>query len=320
VAAELNWNLPGNVVPPLTPFDDDGAVDYKTLAREIDYVVASSRPAAICVAGVEAQEYQYLSDDQRRVLIRETIAMIDGRVPALVGISHASYRTSIALAEYASELGASAVQVLLPNRPSGGAATTAEIVAYFEKISTATPLPVVAYHNQGPGADMTVAGLLEVLALDNVVALKESSRNQRFLAVLLHDATTRNLAHIFTTLEVLLGTLILGAAGGTMPPPGSALAALLVEAFHAGDLPRAIRVQQLLSVMPAQWVSHGLVAVSKTSLRAIGLECGLTYPPFGTVPPKHVAEIETFWSSALAEFPELRPAVVEAPLAYGRTS
>jgi 4-hydroxy-tetrahydrodipicolinate synthase len=309
MAAKLDWKLPGNVVPPITPFTAGGEVDYPTLAREIDYVIASSRPAAICVAGVEAQEYQYLSDDQRRLLIRETIAMIDGRVPALVGVSHASYRTSIALAEYARELGASAVQLLLPNRPSGGPATTAEIVAYFELISNETPLPVVAYHNQGPGADMSVAGLLEVLALDNVVALKESSRNQRFLAVLLHDATTRKLAHIFTTLEVLLGTLILGASGGTMPPPGSALSALLVEAFHAGDLPRAIRVQQLLSVMPAQWVSHGLVAVSKTSLRAIGLDCGLTYPPFGTVPAKHIAEIEAFWRSALAEFPGVQPNV-----------
>jgi 4-hydroxy-tetrahydrodipicolinate synthase len=312
VDPKLNWKLPGNVVPPITPFTSGGEVDYATLAREIDYVIASSRPAAICVAGVEAQEYQYLSDDQRRLLIRETIAMIGGRVPALVGISHASYRTSIALAEYAKDLGASAVQLLLPNRPSGGPATTAEIVAYFELISSETPLPVVAYHNQGPGADMSVAGLLEVLALDNVVALKESSRNQRFLAVLLHDATTRKLAHIFTTLEVLLGTLILGASGGTMPPPGSALSALLVEAFHAGDLPRAIRVQQLLSVMPAQWVSHGLVSVSKISLRAIGLDCGLSYPPFGTVPPKHVAEIEAFWQSALAEFPELQPNVATA--------
>jgi len=306
MAAQLNWKLPGNVVPPITPFTAGGEVDYPALARESDYVVASSRPAAICVAGVEAQEYQYLSDDQRRLLIRETIAMIGGRVPALVGISHASYRTSIALAEYARDLGASAVQLLLPNRPSGGKPTTAEVVAYFDLISRESALPVVAYHNQGPGADLSVPALLEVLALDNVVALKESTRNQRFLAVLLHDAAARKLAHIFTTLEVLLGTLILGAAGGTMPPPGSSLAALLVEAFHAGDLPRAVRLQQLLSIMPAQWVDHGLVAVSKASLRAIGLDCGLTYPAFGTVPPKHVVEIEAFWTAALAEFPELR--------------
>ncbi len=303
---KLDWKLPGNVVPPITPFTGGGEVDYPTLAREIDYVIASSRPAAICVAGVEAQEYQYLSDDQRRLLIRETIAMIGGRVPALVGISHASYRTSIALAAYARDLGASAVQLLLPNRPSGGKPTTAEVVAYFDLISRESALPIVAYHNQGPGADLSVPALLEVLALDNVVALKESSRNQRFLAVLLHDARARDLAHIFTTMEVLLGTLILGASGGTMPPPGSALSALLVDAFHAGELPRAIRVQQLLSIMPAQWVEHGLVAVSKISLRALGLDCGLAYPPFGTVPREHVAEIEAFWNSALGEFPELR--------------
>jgi 4-hydroxy-tetrahydrodipicolinate synthase len=307
--SKLDWKLPGNVVPPITPFTGDGKVDYKTLAAEIDYVIVSSRPAAIAVAAVEAQEYQYLSDDERRRLIRETIAMIDGRVPALVGISHASFRTSIELAEYARELGASAVQLLLPNRPSGGPATTAEIVSYFEHISTATPLPVVAYHNQGPGADMSVKGVLEVLALDNVVALKESSRNQRYLAQLLHGAREKQLAHIFTTLEVLLGTLNLGAAGGTMPPPGSALSAILVEAFHAGNLKRAMRVQQLLSVMPALWVQHGLVSVSKTSLRALGLDCGVSYPPFGPVPQTAVDEMGAFWVEALAEFPEIRPAV-----------
>src|ERR1700722_20146600 len=121
-----SWKLPENVVPPVTPFDADGNVDYARLRREIDWVVVSSRPGEIFVAGVEEQEYQYLSDASRRELIRETVAAIGGRVPALVGISHASYRRSIELAALAHELGASAVQVLLPNHPSGGAATTGE--------------------------------------------------------------------------------------------------------------------------------------------------------------------------------------------------
>jgi 4-hydroxy-tetrahydrodipicolinate synthase len=301
-----SWRFPGNVVPPVTPFDDAGAVDYPVLRREIDWVIASSRPAAICVAGVEAQEYQYLTDAARRELIRETIVAIDGRVPALVGVSHASYRRSIELTAYAHELGASAVQLLLPNRPSGGAATTAEIVAYFEAIVRESPLPVVAYHNQGPGADLGVPALMEVLAIDGVVGLKESSRNQRFLANLLREAQARKLGRIFTTLEVLLGTLILGAAGGTMPSPGSALAAILVEAFHAGDFPTAARLQQLLSEMPARWIAHGLVAVSKASMTAIGLDCGPTYPPFGAMPAKDTEEIRAFWESALTEFPVLR--------------
>jgi 4-hydroxy-tetrahydrodipicolinate synthase len=302
-----SWRLPGNVVPPVTPFDANGNVDYAALRREIDWLIPSSRPAAVCVAGVEAQEYQYLSDAARRELVRETIAAVDGRVPALVGISHASFRRSIELAAYAHELGASAVQVLLPNRPSGGAATTAEIVAYFELIARESPLPVVAYHNQGPGADLGVPAVMEVLAIEGVVGLKESSRNQRFLANLLREAQARKLGRIFTTLEVLLGTLILGAAGGTMPAPGSALAAILVEAFAAGDLATAARVQQLLSEMPARWINNGLVAISKASLTAIGLDCGPTYPPFGTVAAKDADEIRAFWDAAVAEFPALRP-------------
>lgn len=301
-----DWKLPGNIVPPVTPFTEDGRVDYAALAREIDYTIASSRPAAICVAGVEAQEYQYLNDAERRELIRETVAIVGTRVPLLVGVSHASFRRSIELAQYAHELGASAVQLLLPNRPSGGAPTTAEVVAYFSAIANECPLPIVAYHNQGPGADLGVPALLEVLALDRVVALKESSRNQRFLANLLREVQARKTAKIFTTLEVLLGTLILGATGGTMPPPGSALAYLLVDAFARNDLPTAIRAQQLLSEMPARWVQHGIVAVSKASLRSLGVDCGPTFPPFGTVPPAHAAEIDAFWETAIEAFPALR--------------
>jgi 4-hydroxy-tetrahydrodipicolinate synthase len=302
----IDWKLPGNIVPPVTPFDATGRVDFAALKTEIDYVVTMARPAAICVAGVEAQEYQYLSDAERRELIRETIAAIGGRVPALVGVSHASYRRSIDLAHFAAELGASAVQLLIPNRPSGGAPTTKEVVAYFTAIAKESPLPVVAYHNQGPGADLGLAALLEVLAIDRVIGHKESSRNQRFLGTLINEANRRELAHIFTTMEVLFPTLVLGAAGGTMPAPGAAISALLVDAVEAGDLASAAKLHALHSEMPARWVGHGLVAVMKVSLRALGIDCGEAFPPFGTVPPAHVAEIEAFWVDALREFPALR--------------
>ncbi len=302
----IDWNLPGNIVPPVTPFNERGRLDVAALRAELDYVIAAARPAAVCVAGVEAQEYQYLSDAGRRELIRETIGALDGRAPALVGVSHASYRVSIELAQYAAELGASAVQLLIPNRPSGGKPTTKEVVAYFEAIARESPLPVVSYHNQGPGADLGLAALLEVFAIDRVIGHKESSRNQRFLGVLIHEAERRGIAHVFTTMEVLFPTLLLGAAGGTMPAPGAAISALLVDAFRAGDLASAAQFHALHSEMPARWVDHGLVAVMKVSLRALGIDCGATYPPFGVVPPAHVEEINAFWAAALERFPALR--------------
>jgi 4-hydroxy-tetrahydrodipicolinate synthase len=302
---QIDWKLPGNIVPPVTPFDARGRVDLAALRREVDYVLTTARPAAVCVAGVEAQEYQYLDEAGRRALIRETIAAVDRRAPTLVGISHASYRESIALAGYAAELGASAVQLLIPNRPSGGPPTTAELVRYYDLIAAESPLPIVAYHNPGPGAEVGLPTLRAILALERVVGLKESSRNQRFLGTLIADVDRAGLGHVFTTLEVLFPTLVLGCSGGTMPPPGAGIAALLVEAVGAGDLARAAHLHGLLAEMPARWIAHGLVAVMKVSLRAVGCDCGTTYPPFGVVPPDHVAEIEAFWARALAEFPAL---------------
>lgn len=310
---KIDWKLPGNIVPPVTPFDADGRVDVAALEREVEYVLAVGRPAAVCVAGVEAQEYQYLSESERRDLIRVTLHAIAGRAPALVGVSHASYREAIRLAEFAAELGASAVQVLIPNRPSGGPAPTAEIVRYYELIAQHSPLPIVAYHNPGPGGEVGLPALREILALERVIGLKESSRNQRFLGTLIADVESSGLGHVFTTMEVLFPTLVLGCAGGTMPPPGAAISALLVEAVVAGDLARAARMHALLAEMPARWVgANGLVAVMKASLRAIGLDCGEPYAPFGAVPPAQAVEIADFWRRTLAELPELAPSMASA--------
>lgn len=300
---KLAWDLPGLIVPPLTIFDDRGAVDYAAMQREIDYVVDVVRPAAIAVAAVEAQEYHYLPDAGRRELIRQTVRLVDGRTPVIVGVSHASFRQSAELAALAHELGASAIQVLIPNRPSGGKPTTAEVLRYFELIAGESELPIVAYHNPGPGAEISLAAMAEVCALPTVVAMKESSRNQRYLGLLIADVENAGLAHVFATMEVLYSALVLGASGGTMPPPGAALSKLLVDAFRGGDQATAQRIHCLLAEMPARWVDHGLVSVMKESMRAIGLDCGDTYPPFGAMKAGDVEAIRRLWDEVERAFP-----------------
>src|SRR5579875_3476806 len=121
---KLAWDLPGLIVPPRTAFDARGKVDYAAMERQIDYIVEAAKPAAICVAGVEAQEYHFLSETERRELIE--------RCADIVGVSHASYRRALELVELAVTVKADAVQLLLPNRPSGGKPSTSELVRYFE--------------------------------------------------------------------------------------------------------------------------------------------------------------------------------------------
>src|ERR1700704_7027555 len=98
--------VPGLIIAPLTPFTSDLKVDEAALRREIDYVVADCGATMVVAAGVETQEYTYLSLEQRKALIRHTIEFVDGRVPVMVGISHPSFRTAVELANLAQELGA----------------------------------------------------------------------------------------------------------------------------------------------------------------------------------------------------------------------
>ena len=88
---------PGLIVAPLTPFTADLTVDEAALKRQIDYIVDDCRATMVVAAGVETQEYTYLSFEERKALIRRTIECVDGRVPVMVGISHPSFKTAIEL-------------------------------------------------------------------------------------------------------------------------------------------------------------------------------------------------------------------------------
>jgi len=93
----------GLIVPPLTPFDDHQKVDYDGLRTMIDFTVDQCNAAMVVAAGVEAQEYHYLGLEERKELVRQTIAMVGKRRPVAVGISHPNFRTAIELAHLAEQ-------------------------------------------------------------------------------------------------------------------------------------------------------------------------------------------------------------------------
>ena len=129
---------PGLIVAPLTPFTSDLKLNETALQRQIDYVVKDCGATMVVAAGVETQEYTYLSLEQRKALVRRTVEFVDGRVPVMVGISHPSFKTVIELANDAVKLGAAVLQLLAPLRPFAGQPTQSDLVAYFEAIGRET--------------------------------------------------------------------------------------------------------------------------------------------------------------------------------------
>src|SRR5215467_753056 len=195
---------PGLIVAPLTPFTSDLEVDEPALARQIDYVIKDCRATMIVAAGVETQEYTYLSFEQRKELIRRTVELTAGRVPVMVGISHPSFRTAVTLAHEAERLGAAAVQLLAPLRPFAGPPTRDDLIAYFEAIGRETRLPITLYLNPGPGADVSVADTVALAMLPQVQLIKESSRDLARVSRLIVEIDRAGHARYFTTMQMLL--------------------------------------------------------------------------------------------------------------------
>jgi 4-hydroxy-tetrahydrodipicolinate synthase len=103
--------------------------------------------------------------------------MVDKRKPVILGVSSPSPREVIELADYAAKVGGDLVQVLMPLRPWGGQPTIAELMEFYTQVASASPLPVVAYHNPGPGADPPQDAFVRISEINNIRYFKESSRD-----------------------------------------------------------------------------------------------------------------------------------------------
>jgi 4-hydroxy-tetrahydrodipicolinate synthase len=275
--------IPGLIVAPLTPFTADLEVDAGALRREIDYVVSDCRASMVVAAGVETQEYTYLSLEQRKALIRRTIECVDRRVPVMVGISHPSFKTAIELAHFAESLDAAAVQLLAPLRPFAGPPTQADLIAYFSAVARETSLPITLYLNPGPGADVSIADTVALAKLPSVQLIKESSRDLARVARLIVEIDRAGHARYFTTMQMLFATLELGGSGATMPPPASEIARHIIDAFAAKDHERAAALQLEFALFPSKWMHRGLAPVMKAAMNLIGVPVGDPYPPYGAL-------------------------------------
>jgi len=271
---------PGLIVAPLTPFTAGLKLDERSLQRQIDYVVKDCRATMVVAAGVETQEYTYLSMQDRKALIRRTIEFVDGRVPVMVGISHPSFKTAVALAHDAEKLGAAAVQLLAPLRPFAGPPTQADLVAYFEAIGRETRLPITLYLNPGPGADVSIPDTIALAKLPCVQLIKESSRDLARVSRLIVEIDRAGHARYFTTMQMLLATLQLGGSGATMPPPGSEIARYVIDAFLAKKHERAAELQLQFALFPSKWMHRGLAPAMKAAMNLIGVPAGEPYPPY----------------------------------------
>ena len=194
------------------------------------------------VLGGTLGEASTLTDEERRILTRETVAYVEGKVPVLMNIAEQTTKAAINLAKIAEQDGATGLMMLPPMRYK---ASDAEVVTYFKSVANSTSLPIMIYNNPVDYKIEVTLDMFEQLleACPNIQAVKESTRDTTNITRIKNRFGNR--LAIMTGVDTLaLESLVLGADGWV---------AGLVDAFPAEtvaiyELQKAGRIKEALSI------------------------------------------------------------------------
>jgi 4-hydroxy-tetrahydrodipicolinate synthase len=156
--------------PPLvTPFDEDGDVDYDRLEALVSWV--EHRGIDFLVPCGSTSEAELLTNDEQRRVI-ERVADV-ASVPVLAGAGHPGLRETLETIEHAAAAGADAALVVTPFYYPHDQETLA---AYYRELADEAELPVYLYSvPQFTGVRLEPATVGDLAAHTNIAGLKDSS-------------------------------------------------------------------------------------------------------------------------------------------------
>lgn len=271
-----------------TPFDAERNLDLKALGGLLEWLHGEGMHGLL-IAGTTG-EWPSLSDPERAELFAAAGAQLKGKLPLLAGCTAYTPRQVLALADHAAASGFDGIVVTPPPyyKP-----LDEEILGFYADLSAATPLPICVYNwPPGTGIDMPLDLLKRIAALENVVAIKQSTSNlRRFIDTFfaLNDEV-----RVFGHSMDEHGLTFLRAHGGDGTMGAGAVLGRTHPDFYnklwAGDVEGARACGRQDRVILDQWYTPELVgrfgsgpAILKAALNAQGLPGGYVRAPLRDV-------------------------------------
>jgi 4-hydroxy-tetrahydrodipicolinate synthase len=167
----IQWK---GVFPALTtPFTSDGKLDLPFFNKNLDAQISAGVHGLI--VGGSLGEASTIRQDEKEQLVKASGAKASGKIPVLLNIAESVTAEAVKQAALAETWGATGLMLLPPMRYKSDALET---VTYFKTIAASTDLPIMLYNNPVDyGIAITLEMLEELVVVDNIQAVKESSRD-----------------------------------------------------------------------------------------------------------------------------------------------
>jgi 4-hydroxy-tetrahydrodipicolinate synthase len=160
----------GSMPALVTPFKD-GAVDFETLKRLVEWHVEEGSSALVPVG--TTGESPTLTHEEHEAVVETVVAAAAGRLPVIAGAGSNNTVEAMRFLTHAERVGADAALVVTPyyNKP-----TQAGLYAHFKMLHDCCNLPIIIYNIPGRSAvDMTPVTMGELAKLPRIVGVKDAT-------------------------------------------------------------------------------------------------------------------------------------------------
>jgi 4-hydroxy-tetrahydrodipicolinate synthase len=297
----INWR---GVFPAVTTqFKADLSIDVADTQRVIDDLIRDGVTGIIAMG--TCGENNSLTADEKRVLLKAIVEVVDKRVPVVTGVSELTTPLAVAWAQDAEKLGADGL-MLLPAMVY--VPKVDELVAHFRMVAEKTALPIMLYNNPTAYRVNIGTDALEALRdVKNIVAVKESAADTRRFTDLFNAFGNRYA--LFAGLDdVAFEGLLLGAQGWvsglTSAFPHESV--MLVKALDAGDIATAREIYRWFLPLLHLDAEHDLVQSIKLAEQIMGRGSERVRMPRLPLTGARRAEVTAMVEQAAASRPSLK--------------
>jgi 4-hydroxy-tetrahydrodipicolinate synthase len=168
----------------ITPFDEQGAVDYKR-AQELAEALISSGTDGLVVTGTTG-ESPTLTTEEKLGLYRAVREAIGTRATIVAGTCNYNTAESIELSNEAKELGVDGILGTVPyyNKPPQNG-----LYAHFEAIARAVDLPIILYNVPSRTAtNMSADTTIRLSQISNIVGIKDAGGDLQVTAQIVEES------------------------------------------------------------------------------------------------------------------------------------
>lgn len=276
----------------ITPFDEKQKIEESRLEDFLEQVIEGG-VHGIYLLGTNG-EAPLLTFEEKKNVIDTALAHVDGRVPVIVGSTCNSTVNTIELSRYAQEKGADAVHTIVPYYYP---VTEKGLKNHVQELAEEIDIPIFLYSiPQFTGNDITPSTVVDLLDIDNLIGLKDSSGDVDFFYQTLKKVREEREDFVyFGGNDSLVLHYLMHGGDGSVTAVGNVFPELVVDIYeklNLGNLEAARQNQEKVLEIKDIFSKYPTMSAVKGALKVKGEDFGDLRRPMHSLNDQELEELE----------------------------